>query len=111
MQKQSWGYLWPHFLASLPWDVRLSQLNLDANQESFVAPAHDNSESRRRRQHVCDDPDVTVYVRNPRAYMQTSEQTVFPGGHTGIARYDTAQLDSTPYVHYFYDLPCVIRSR
>lgn len=87
------------FLSLVAVGCSLSQLNLDATQESFVDPAQDNSESRSRRQHVCDDPDA--YVRNPRAYMQTSEQTVFPGGHTGIARYDTVQLDSTPYVHYF----------
>jgi hypothetical protein len=82
----------------------LSQLNLDATQGSFVAPTQDNS--RGRRQHVSDDPNV--YAHNPRAYMRTSEQTVFPGDHTGIARYDTAQLDSVPYVRYFYDLPCAI---
>jgi hypothetical protein len=79
----------------------LSQLNLDTTQESFVTPTQDNS--RGRRQNVWDDP--SVYVRNPRTYMRTSEQTVSPGDHTGIARYDTAQLDSTPYVCYFYDFP------
>jgi hypothetical protein len=84
----------------------LSQLNLDATQESFVTRTQDSS--RGRRQHVRGDPDV--YVRNPRTYMRTSEQTVFPGDHTGIARYDTAQLDSTPYVQYAtsYNLPCAI---
>jgi hypothetical protein len=71
-----------------------SPLNLDATQES-PATRH-NSRERRRR--IFDDPNV--YVRHPPTYMQISEQTVSPGDHTGVARYDTAQLDSTPYVRY-----------
>ena len=89
------------FLSLVTAGCSLSQLNLDATQESFVPRTQDNS--RGRRQNVRDDPDV--YARNPRTYMRTSEQTVFPGDHTGIARYDSAQLGSTPYVSYFYDLP------
>lgn len=87
------------FLSLVTVGCSLSQLNLDT-------PTQDNS--RRRQPRVRDDP--IMYVRNPRAYMRTSEQTVFPGDHTGIARYDTAQLDSIPYVRYFYDFPCAIRS-
>jgi hypothetical protein len=83
------------FLSLVTVGCSLSQLNLDANRDSSVIPTQDNS--RGQRQQVCDDPNV--YVRSPRTYMQTSEQSVFPGDHTGIARYDTAQLDSTPYVH------------
>lgn len=94
------------FLSLVAVGCSLSQLNLDATRESLVAPTQDNS--RGRRQHVLGG-DPNVYVRNPRTYMmRTSERTVFPGDHSGIARYDTAQLDSTPYVRYFYDLPCAI---
>ena len=92
------------FLSLITTGCSLSQLNLDATQESSVTRTQDSSWGR--RQHVRDDFDV--YVHNPRTYMWTSEQTVFPGDHTGIARYDTMQLDSTPYICYFYDLPCTI---
>ncbi|KAH9972913.1 hypothetical protein BJV74DRAFT_864652 [Russula compacta] len=67
-----------------------SKLNLDTAQDS---PAT-RDDSREHRRNVCDDLHH-VYIRRPHAYMQTSEQTVFPGDHTGVARYDTAQLDST----------------
>lgn len=83
------------FLSLVAVGCSLSQSNLDATRESLVAPTQDNS--RGARQHVLGG-DPNVYVRNPRTYMRTSEQTVFPGDHTGITRYDTAQLDSTPYV-------------
>jgi hypothetical protein len=85
------------FLSLVAVGCSLSQLNLDINQESFATPTQDNSRGRRRN--VRDDPNA--YVRNPRTYMRT----VFPGDHTGIERYDTAQLDSTPYVRSFYDYP------
>jgi hypothetical protein len=86
------------FLSLVAVGCSLSQLNLDTTREreSFVVPTGTQDNSRGRRQHVWDDPNV--YVRNPCTYMRTSEQTVFPGDYTGIARYDTAQLDSKPYV-------------
>ncbi len=61
----------------------LSQLDLNAtsNRESFAAPTQDKFQGQ--RQHICDDPNV--YVRKLRTYMQTSEQTVFPGRHTSTA--------------------------
>jgi hypothetical protein len=92
------------FLSLVAVGCSLSQLNLDTTQGSFVVPTQDNS--RGRRQNRCDDPNV--YVPNPRTYMRTSGQVVFPGDHTGISRYETAQLDSTLYVRHFYDLPCAI---
>jgi hypothetical protein len=67
-----------------------SPLNLDATQESS-ATRHN---ARERRRHIFDDSNV--YVRHPPTYVQT----VSPGDHTGVARYDTARLDSTPYVRY-----------
>jgi len=67
-----------------------SQLNLDATQESS-ATRHD---SRERQRNIYDDPNP--YVRCPPAYTQISEQSVSPGNHTGVSRYDTAQLDSVP---------------
>lgn len=39
-----------------------------------------------------------VHVRHPHTCTQTFEQTVFPGNHTGVARYDTAKTDSPGYV-------------
>ncbi|KAF8496864.1 hypothetical protein F5888DRAFT_370784 [Russula emetica] len=95
------------FLSLVAVGCSLSQLNLDTTQEreSFVVPTQDNSGER--RQHVR-ALDPNVYVRNPRTYTRTSEQTVFPGDHTGIARYDTAQLDAKPYVTLLFDLPCAI---
>jgi hypothetical protein len=77
-----------------------SQLNLDAIQESDTS----RDSSRGRRRHERDDHNV--YLRFPRAYTQTSERTVFPGDRTGIARYDAAQLDSTPYVPRFVTPLC-----
>ena len=85
------------FLSLIAVGCSLSQLNLDATHNA-----------RGRRQHICDDPNV--HVCNPRTYMRTSKQTVFPEDYTGIARYDAAQLGSTPYVRYFYDQPCAILS-
>ena len=70
------------------------QLNLDASQDT--SSTRDLPNEPHRPTH--DGPAGSVHVRYPRAYMHTSEQTVFPGAHTGIARYDTAHSDSTSYV-------------
>ena len=77
-----------------------SQLNLDAIQESDTS--RDNSRGRRRHER----DDHSGYPRFPRAYTQTSERTVFPGDRTGIARYDAARFDSTPYVPRFATSLC-----
>ena len=72
-----------------------SQLNLDTTQESFTDTSRDDSRGQRRREHN-GRKARNAYVRFPRTYTQSSERTVFPGDHTGIVRYDAAQLDSTP---------------
>ena len=98
------------FLSLVAVGCSWSQLNLDATQGSFAGTCRTSrDDSRGQRRRIRDDPDG--FVRVPHKYMQVSEQTVFPGDHTGIARYDTAQLDSTPYVRRFmgllalYDFP------
>lgn len=83
------------FLGLVTIGLSWSQLNLDTSQDSPAT--RDNP--REHRRHVCDDLHH-VYIRRPHTSMQTSEKTVFPGDHTGVARYDTAQLGSTPYVRY-----------
>ncbi|KAH9961033.1 hypothetical protein BC827DRAFT_1204563 [Russula dissimulans] len=63
-----------------PW----SQLNLDESP----AVRDDSRESRRH--------STNLYVRHPLTDVQTLQQTVFPGDHTGITRYDTVRVvDST----------------
>ena len=64
-----------------------SRFNLDATRESS-STRHD---SREQRQRIYDDPNA--YVRYPPTYKQISEQSVSPGNHTGVSRYDTAQLN------------------
>jgi hypothetical protein len=79
------------------------QLNLDCAQD----PGSTRDNSRKLQQPTHDGLTGSVHMRYPRAYIQTSEQTVFPGDHTGVARYDTAQSHSTPYVPYLVTLPDV----
>ena len=71
------------------------RLNLDAAQDS--SSTRDNA---RKLRQPAQDEDLTgsVHMHYPRAYMQTSEKTVFPGDHTGVARFDMAHTHSTSYV-------------
>ena len=94
------GWSLASFLSLVAVGCSWSQLNLDTTQGSFADTSRDDSRGQRRR--IRDDHDG--FVRIPHKYMQASEQTVFPGDHTGVARYDTAQLDSTPYVRHFMGL-------
>ncbi|KAH8990008.1 hypothetical protein EDB86DRAFT_2831311 [Lactarius hatsudake] len=74
------------------------RLNLDSaaqesssTQENFQE--HQNIRTNNNESYTRDD-NFNVYVRHLHARTQTFEQTVFPGSHTGVARYDTAKCDS-----------------
>ena len=75
-----------------------SRLNLDSAAQDSNPPPESSLEHEKRR--TCYNESYTrngsfnVHVRDPHAYSQTFEQTIFPGDHTGIARYDTAKIDS-----------------
>lgn len=77
-----------------------SQLNLDSAAQDSTSTLESSREHRKRRTYHSesyardDDFNVSVSVCHPHAHIQTFEQTVFPGNHTGVARYDTAQNDS-----------------
>ncbi|KAH9961693.1 hypothetical protein BGW80DRAFT_890724 [Lactifluus volemus] len=75
-----------------------------SNLDSDAVPSQDSSSTRDnarklRQQHVHDDSDDrtgSVHMHYPHhAYMKTSEKTVFPGDHTGVARFDMAHSHST----------------
>ena len=76
------------FVGSCSW----SRLNLDSSSTQ--------DEHRQRRTHY----NESYTNVNRRAYTQIFEQTqtVFPGNHTGIARYDTAKIGYVSHIHTFF---------
>jgi hypothetical protein len=79
------------FLGSCSW----SQLNLDsATQDSSSTRKSPRGHQTRRtyyNESYTRNDGIGVHVHRPHACMQTFEQSVFPGNHTGVARYDTAK--------------------
>src|SRR6266702_1156342 len=75
-----------------------SRLNLDSAAQDSSSTQESSREHQKRptnyNESYTRNDGSNVYVRHPHAYTQTFEQTVFPGNHTGIARYDTAKNDS-----------------
>ncbi|KAH9036279.1 hypothetical protein EDB84DRAFT_1483149 [Lactarius hengduanensis] len=75
-----------------------SRLNLDSAAQDSSSPQENFREHQKIRtnnnESYTRDDDFNVYVRHLHAHTQTFEQTVFPGNHTGVARYDTAKCDS-----------------
>ncbi|KAI9436243.1 hypothetical protein H4582DRAFT_1965290 [Lactarius indigo] len=76
-----------------------SRLNLDSATQDSSSTRESSREHQNGRtsynESYTRDNDFSVYVRHPHADTQTFEQTVFPGNHTGVARYDTAKFDSS----------------
>ena len=74
-----------------------SQLNLDSATQDSSSTRESSREHQKRRTYYNEsytrNDGTSVHVRHPHAYMQTFEQSVFPGNHTGVARYDTAKND------------------
>ncbi|KAH9053730.1 hypothetical protein EDB87DRAFT_1649949 [Lactarius vividus] len=74
-----------------------SRLNLDSaaqDSSSTQEKFQEHQKSRTYNELYTRDDDFSVYVRHLHAHTQTFEQTVFPGNHTGVARYDTAKCDA-----------------
>src|ERR1700761_4380389 len=75
-----------------------SRLNLDSAAQDSNPPPESSREHEKRRTYYNEsytrNGSFNVHVRHPHAYSQIFEQTVFPGDHTGVARYDTAKNDS-----------------
>ncbi|KAH8992176.1 hypothetical protein EDB92DRAFT_1858359 [Lactarius akahatsu] len=75
-----------------------SRLNLDSAAQDSSSTQENIQEHQKIRTNnnvsYTRDDGFNVYVRNLHTHTQTFEQTVFPGNHTGVARYDTAKCDS-----------------
>jgi hypothetical protein len=69
------------------------RLNLDASSST-----RDDAPNVRQQPVYDDDSTGSGRMHYPRAYVQTSEKTVFPGDHTGVARFDMAHSHSTSCV-------------
>ena len=75
-----------------------SRLNLDSNTEGSSSTRESSREHQKgaiyHNESYMRNDGIKVPVHHPQSYTQAFEQTVFPGDHTGVARYDTAKSGS-----------------